>query len=272
MQRNFSINRIVFPHLSLPDFFKTLSELGITGAELRNDLPGLGVVDSFSAKEVKKMADDNGVSILTINALQKFNLPEKFLEAKETVKVLLDLSKELGCEGLVMCPNNEMSDTRTATEFLQHTAEGLSLYAPLFKDAQITGYVEPLGFGECSLRSKADALSCITKSGTLDVYGLVHDTFHHFLGTDVKISSQSVRLVHISGVEDKTVAADSYRDPHRVLVGTGDLIDNKGQMLALDAAGFKGYYSFEPFSAEVQNTALSSLKTALQQSMEYLNK
>ena len=62
------------------------------------------------------------------------------------------------------------------------------------------GFVEPLGFAECSLRSKKMAIQAIRESGQ-DVYRLVHDTFHHFLGPDDRIFPAETGIVHISGVE-----------------------------------------------------------------------
>lgn len=53
--RKFSINRIVFPTLSLPDFFAVVSKMGIDGVELRNDLDGISILDKFSPSEVNSM-------------------------------------------------------------------------------------------------------------------------------------------------------------------------------------------------------------------------
>jgi 2-keto-myo-inositol isomerase len=60
-------------------------------------------------------------------------------------------------------------------------------------------------------------------------------------------------LVHISGVEDQAVSINDMRDPHRVMVGSRDRLDNIGQIKRLLAAGYSGAFSFEPFAAEVHD-------------------
>jgi 2-keto-myo-inositol isomerase len=59
------------------------------------------------------------------------------------------------------------------------------------------------------------------------VFRLVHDTFH-FLAGEAELSPERTGLVHISGVEDRSLPHDEIRDGHRVLVGQGDLMDNVG--------------------------------------------
>lgn len=72
------LNRIIYPSLNLADFFKFTADLGLSKVELRNDLPGKGIIDSYSPEQVKDLSKKYGIEILTINALQKFNLG-KFL-------------------------------------------------------------------------------------------------------------------------------------------------------------------------------------------------
>ena len=77
-RRRFALNRIACPSLDLPAFFKLAVDLDLSKVELRNDLPGklgaAGIIDGLKPSEAAKMAKDNGVSIIAINALQKFNL------------------------------------------------------------------------------------------------------------------------------------------------------------------------------------------------------
>jgi 2-keto-myo-inositol isomerase len=55
------------------------------------------------------------------------------------------------------------------------------------------------------------------------------------------------------------------RDPHRVMVGRDDLIDNIGQIRALIDGGYSGLFSFEPFAESV--ALLSDARPALEASM-----
>ena len=53
MERSrFSLNRIIYPDLNLEDFFKFTADLGLNKVELRNDLPGKGVIDTYSPEEI----------------------------------------------------------------------------------------------------------------------------------------------------------------------------------------------------------------------------
>ncbi|MBM7325574.1 xylose isomerase, partial [Agrobacterium sp. S2] len=42
-------------------------------------------------------------------------------------------------------------------------------------------------------------------------------------------------------------------DAHRILVDGADRLENIAQIRALEAAGYKGPYSFEPFATEVHD-------------------
>ena len=137
------------------------------------------------------------------------------------------LSKEIGCKALILCPNNDLNDKRTADEFLADTTEALKRYGRLFRESGITGLVEPLGFEECSLRSKKTAIEAIEGSGYRDVYRIVHDTFHHYLGTDKDFYPEYTGLVHVSGVESDVDDAE-MRDMHRILVSEKDRLKKQG--------------------------------------------
>ena len=68
----FSLNRIVAPRHSLRDFVALCQRLDITDIELRNDLPGIEFVDGSSPAEVGQVVRDAGLTVRTINALQRF--------------------------------------------------------------------------------------------------------------------------------------------------------------------------------------------------------
>lgn len=65
----FCINRKIAPSLTLPQFFKLVSQLGIHNVELRNDMPSGRVTDDLTGDEVKALARESGIRIVTINAL-----------------------------------------------------------------------------------------------------------------------------------------------------------------------------------------------------------
>jgi len=94
-----SLNRIIYPNLELEDFYKFTKDLGLNKIELRNDLPGGEIIDSYSHEQLKELSKKYGVEILTINALQKFNLDAILPKTIEELKKLIALLLKLGYAG-----------------------------------------------------------------------------------------------------------------------------------------------------------------------------
>jgi 2-keto-myo-inositol isomerase len=272
--KRFSLNRIAAPSLSLRDFFKVAIAAGMCKVELRNDMGTADPIDGMKAADAAALARDLGVEILTINALQKFNLASARSRASAELDAMLATAKALGCRAIVLCPNNAADDARSAERRMAETVEALAYFGPKFTAAGLLGYVEPLGFGISSLASPVAAQEAIAKSG-FSCYKTVHDTFHFHigpenesaLGSSLKVAG--IGLVHISGVE-RDIPTSSYLDAHRVLVGPGDRMKSKDQVRALDRLGYAGDFSFEPFAAEVQRLGEKELVAGLKKSIEYM--
>jgi 2-keto-myo-inositol isomerase len=265
----FSLNRIICPELGLEDFFKLTAELGLRNVELRNDLPGEKIVDQYSPEEARALADRYDIHILTINAIQKFNLGTLQEQIYEETREMLALAAAIGCKALVLCPtNNDKNDTRTPEEAYRDTVAALQKLAPLFEKHGITGLVEALGFEVCSLRSKETAIKAIQESGSSS-YQLVHDTFHHYFGPDEDMYPDYTGLVHISGVE-ADLPENQIQDEHRILIGSQDMIHNKEQIQRFERKGYTGIYSFEPFSPEIHSMSPETLTEALKESLNFM--
>ena len=246
----FALNHIASPRLRFADFLRLAGELGVQAVEIRNDLGGVEIEDGTPAAEVRSKAEAAGVEILSINALQRFNdwSPEREREAA----TLAAYARDCGAGALVLCPVNSREDARGAMQRIDDLRRALAALAPILADHGVLGFVEPLGFAESSLRLKRVAVEAIDAVGGSAVFRLVHDTFHHFLAGETELFPGRTGLVHISGVEDRGLQHDAIRDAHRVLVGSGDLMDNVGQVQALLAGGYRGPFSFEPFAESVQ--------------------
>ena len=269
-----SINRILFPDASLEEFFKAISEMGLNKVELRNDLPEAGIIDPYTADQVKDLSQNYDIKILTINALQKFNLGAVLPEALAELKELIKLAVAIDCTAIVLVPNNEVDDDRQSETIMQETVTALKSFGPLFEDSGIWGYVEPLGFSQCSLRSKVTAMQAIRESGCGN-YKIVHDTFHHYLGPDTDDMLQKeydifyTGLVHVSGVESD-IPAHRYKDDHRILITENDRLKNLEQLKLLLELGYSKDISFEPFGKEVQTMEIGALKAAVNQSVDFI--
>ncbi len=271
-----SLNRIIYPKLELEDFYRFTKDLDLNKIELRNDLPGGKIIDDYTPEQLKELSKKYGIEVLTINALQKFNLGAILPETIQELKKLINLSLSIGCKAIVLCPNNDIDDKRSLEEIFEETVKALKSFGPLFQDSGMQGYLEPLGFEECSLRSIVTAMNAIQESG-YPVYKIVHDTFHHYLGPDTLDTIKKdydisyTGLVHISGVECN-IPVEEYRDNHRILVIAQDRLQSREQIELLLKLGYAGNISFEPFSQEVQEMEIENIKSAIDQSIEYISK
>ena len=269
-----SLNRILLPGANLEDFFKLSSDLGLHKIELRNDLAEIGIIAPYSPEQVKGLSAKYKIKILTINALQKFNLGAVLPEILAELKELIRLCVAIDCDAIVLVPTNDVTNKRDSEVIMQETVSALKALGPLFEDNGIWGYVEPLGFEECSLRSKVIALQAIRKSGCSN-YKIVHDTFHHHLGPDTDDMLKNdydisyTGLVHVSGVESH-LASNQYKDDHRILITDRDRLKNREQLELLSPLGYKGDISFEPFANDVQEMEIEALKAAINQSIDYI--
>lgn len=260
----FSVNHIAAPRLDVAGFAGLARGLGLSEIEIRNDLPGVALADGTPAEAVRQATA--GMTILSINALQRFEdwNPARAAEAE----ALAGYAAACGAKALVLVPTNDKADPRSAGQRAEGLRAALSALRGILAGHNLIGLVEPLGFAECALRLKGTALAAIDAVGGADRFRVVHDTFHHFLSGETDFFPARTGLVHISGVEDRSLARDAIRDAHRVLVGPADLMDNVGQIRTLVAGGYAGAFSFEPFAESVQS--LPDLGAALRDSIAFI--
>ena len=242
----FALNHVIAPRLAPEAFFALAAELEVGAVEIRNDLAGNAILDGTPPSRTRRLAEDAGVRILSINALQRFDdwRTPRPIEAV----ALADYAQACGAEALVLVPCNDGS----RPDRLRPALEGLK---PILRSRRLTGLVEPLGFATCSLRLKSEAVAAIAAVGGQGVFRLVHDSFHHRLAGESTVYPAETGLVHISGVDDPDLDFADMRDAHRVLVTGRDRLGNVAQLRELFAGGYKGFVSFEPFAQEVQRLA-----------------
>ncbi len=255
----FALNHIAAPSLPLDAFFALAADLAIDAVEIRNDIEGNAIADRTPPKRVRELAQQHGVRILSINALQRFD--DWRAERPNQAVDLADYAAACGAEALVLVPTNDGSRPGRL-----HAA--LEALKPILASRGLTGLIEPLGFESCSLRLKSEAADAVAATGGARTFRLVHDTFHHHLAGEAAIFPEATGLVHISGVDEPRLRVGEMRDAHRVLVGPADRLGNLAQIRALREAGYDGWLSFEPFSAEVQTAR--DRAGAIRRSMDFL--
>lgn len=262
---SFALNHILAPSLPPEDFFALCRTVGVTGAEIRNDLRQNAIMNGTPPTVIAADAEAAGVPILTINALQRFNewTAEREAEAIE----LADYAREAGAGALVLVPVNDGTGKEDGVR-QRSLATALKALKPILEERGLLGFVEPLGFDICSLRLKSEAVAAIKDCDGLSTFKLVHDTFHHHLAGEATLYPELTGIIHISGVVDPSVAVEDMRDGHRVLLDARDRTGAIEQLRQLTAAGLDVPLSFEPFSPEVQS--LSDPAAALAESIAFI--
>lgn len=249
MTVTFVLNRTCAPQLSLSDFIALAQTVGVRAVELRNDIEGREFADGMPANELKTRLADAGIELASVNALQRFNdwTPARAEEAKR----LIGYAAELGAPGVVLCPAHQPGDDQHADAH-DRLCNGLAALQPIFADAGVIGYVEPLGMRHSSMNRQAQATAAMDAVGGGD-FQLCYDTFQHFRASDDALFPDRIGLVHISGISRPDLRPDELTEPDRGFVFLGDRVGNIARLRTMVDAGYSGFVSMEPFSPETQN-------------------
>lgn len=238
----FSLNQILFPNSSLDYFLNFSNDLKVHAIEIRNDIK-TNLIKENDPSKLKNKCGEKSLKILSINALQKFNIWNKD-RSDELIK-LCKFADQADIWGIVLVPLNDGS-VNSPTEQIQLLEESLSEIIKILGDYKVIGLVEPLGFKQSSLRYKSMTVKIINnlQSNKLNI---VHDTFHHALANEKDFFPSLTGLVHFSGVSNiyKNI---ELNDDHRSVVDENDILANLYQIQKLINSNYQGYFSFEPFS------------------------
>lgn len=122
---------------------------------------GNAILDGTKPEMIRQAAARHGVTIISINALQRFNEwnATRAAEAQE----LIDYAGASGAKALVLVPKNDGTGCADG-ERQANLRQSLIALKPMLEEAGIIGLVEPLGFEICSLRSKTEAAEAIRSS------------------------------------------------------------------------------------------------------------
>ncbi len=103
-----------------------------------------------NAKAIGKLAKDKGITIINVNALQRWNQWSK-AKADEANK-LAEYTALTGAKNLILVPTNDKKFRPATEQRLEGIRVALDALKGILKDHGLMGCVEPLGFEECSLR------------------------------------------------------------------------------------------------------------------------
>ncbi len=243
----FALNHMTVARLSFRELVDLAARLGCVGIEVRNDLPQ-PLFDGMDPKSAGDVIRAAGMRLLAVAEVKRFNdwSDDKAAEAL----ALMQIANAAGSEAVSLIPRNDNLGMGNG-ERQAALRVALKALKPMLEDHDLIGMVEPLGFDVCALRYKAEAVEGIEAVGGTGRFKLVHDTFHHTLAHGGPIFPHYTGIVHVSGVVDQEVSLSQMRDPHRVLVTSGDRLGNIDQIAELLAAGYEGPVSYEAFAPEV---------------------
>ncbi len=246
MPVTFALNRTCLPHRPLADFIALAQAAGITAVEIRNDIAGQEFADGLPARDLKSRLEDAGLALASVNALQRFNhwTPDRAAEAR----ALITYAAALGAPGLVLCPAHQPGDVPGHAALCQ----GLAALKPLFADAGITGYVEPLGMRHSTMNQQSQAVAALDEIDGWANFALCYDTFQHFRAADPRLFPTRIGLIHISGILRPDLTPSELTEPDRGFVTPGDRVGNITRLQAMISAGYSGFVSLEPFSPATQ--------------------
>jgi 2-keto-myo-inositol isomerase len=265
MTLTFALNRTCAPQFTLAEFIALAQTVGVQTVEIRNDIEGREFADGMPASELKSRLDDAGLRLASVNALQRFNdwTPARADEARR----LIGYAAELGAPGVVLCPAHQPGDDQHVDAHTRLCA-GLTALKPIFADAGVIGYVEPLGMRHSSMNRQAQAVAALDDIGGGHDFRLCYDTFQHFRASDDALFPDRIGLVHISGIARPDLGPDELTEPDRGFVFLGDRVGNIARLRAIVDAGYSGFVSMEPFSPETQHDP--KLAERLRASLDYI--
>ncbi len=244
------LNQIAVPSYDVGAFCALAHALNCTGVEFRNDVLGSDF-DVRQAAHYGELARENQLEIFNLSEVPQF---DKWDETKKReAEKLIELADAMGAKAIGLIPRNDGANLDKATR-IENLKAALHALKPLLDEKKLIGLIEPLGFSTASLRYKSEIVSALVELGMEDTFKIIHDTFHHALSGEKEVFSNHTALVHISGVERQDVDFCDMQDQDRVLVGGQDRLGNITQISQLQAAGYCGPVSFEPFSPMVHKT------------------
>ena len=106
MNRNisFALNQIIAPNSSLKEFVFLSKKLGIETIEIRNDV-ATNLINENKPYKLRDFCEKNFLKILTINALQKFNLWNN--DRLNELRKLCKFASSAGIQAIVLVPLND---------------------------------------------------------------------------------------------------------------------------------------------------------------------
>ena len=154
---SFALNQIILPNKPFEDFIHFSKKLNIKSIEIRNDIK-TNLIEENDPIKIKNICEENSINILSINALQKFNIWNK--DRENELISLCKYADKANINAIVLVPLNDGSIS-THKEQIQLVEKSLINIIRILEDFKVIGLVEPLGFKKSSLRLKSITVNVI---------------------------------------------------------------------------------------------------------------
>ncbi len=255
----FALNHMSVPQTSWRELIHLARQIGCNGVELRTDLDE-PIFGSDTPENVGRTVKENGLRIHALAEVARFN--DATPDVLETAGILAEQAQRSDTAAIVLIPR--IGGDRATDHSL---CRALDRIGSILEKKGIRGLIEPIGFAGSSLRDFDQMRRAIDATHGYARFGLVHDTFHHFLAGGGPVTARYVDMVHVSGV---TVSKpnEEISDADRIFVDAADRLGTVGQIAELVRDGYRGPVSMEAFSPQVQT--LPDPAAALGASFSYI--
>ncbi|MCC6443476.1 MAG: sugar phosphate isomerase/epimerase [Armatimonadetes bacterium] len=190
--------------------------------------------------------------------------------AKQSIRQAAALSRSLGCDTLLVCPDSPPAGMSRDAAF-EEAGRIARQYGDIVAEQGVRLAIEPLGMHPFVSGSN-EALRILQEAGHASL-GLMMDTFHYYksgvsLEDVARIPVDWLCIVHVNDCED--LPREQLNDGHRLYPGEG-ILPLKETLRLLQAMGYQGALSVEIFrqaywqapAEEIARKSKASLESAL---------
>ncbi|WP_255526736.1 bifunctional sugar phosphate isomerase/epimerase/4-hydroxyphenylpyruvate dioxygenase family protein [Photobacterium sp. BZF1] len=233
---------------TLPQKFEAAAKAGFDGVEIfENDLTQC----RYSPAQVKRMADDFGLSIVALQPMRDMEgMPEPLRQQKiNMLQKKFEVAHELGTSRILMCSNVQSYASADRSQ----CASDLHTFAELAQREEIKLGYEALAWGR-HIADYYDAWDLVKRADHPNM-GIILDTFHMFARGNTldvlknEITTDKIAMVQVADAPKIHMDILQYSRHFRCFPGQGDLPVIEFLQVLKDK-GFDDYLSHEIFNDE----------------------
>lgn len=236
----------------LPGDILAAGKAGFQGLEIWAEKMDRYLKD-HTVSDLRALFDNHRVRPVSVNSIEfiTFRSPMEYQEIKDRCQELCEISRQLGCDKIVVVPSPLPEKGARIREIRSESVRVLKDMAEIASPYEVKLAFEFLGFGWCSVRSLETCWE-VVKQTDRDNVGLVIDTCHFYAGGSAlssirNLDPEKIFIFHLNDVEERP--RETIEDAHRLLPGEG-VIPLPDILERLAHIGFDGLCSVELFRPE----------------------